>query len=386
MRILIAPNAFKNSLNATEVAEAIGAGLQQSRLACDCRYFPVGDGGDGTAELLIRHFRGRKVTVEVQDPLGKPRVAELGLIHEGRTAVIEIADASGLRLLRPDELDPLHASSFGTGQMIRSALDHGVRAILLGVGGSATVDGGTGLLRALGMRFLSATGAPLMNLPEELANVHAIDMSGLDPRLKSCAVTILCDVDNPLLSVRGAARIFGPQKGAAPAAIEMLEAGLQRWGEVLHRQTGRDVSTVAGGGAAGGIAAGLLGILDARLVSGIDYFLDCTDFDAALSAVDLVVTGEGSIDEQTPQGKAPYGVAIRAKAHNIPVVAFAGQVPMEPSTSLRSAFDVLLAIGSSPLPVAEAIQYTAHNLRRTALDFGNALALGRQHSKQGIPS
>src|SRR5712672_3496705 len=385
MRILIAPNSFKNSLNATEVAEAIGKGLQHSRLACDCQYFPVGDGGDGTAELLIRHFGGRNVPVEVQDPLGRRRAVECGLIHDGRTAVIEVASASGLKLLRPDELDPLHTSSFGVGQMIRSALDHGAHEILLCVGGSASVDGGTGLLQALGMRFLSAIGSPLRKMPEDLAHVHAIDMSGLDPRLKGCTMTVLCDVDNPLLGAQGAARIFGPQKGATPAVVESLEVGLGRWAEILHRETGRDVSTVVGGGAAGGIAAGVLGILGARLVSGIDYFLDLTEFDAALRAADLVITGEGSLDEQTLQGKAPFGVAMRANVRKIPVVAFAGQVPMEPSVSLRSSFEVLLAIGSGPLPVAESIQCTARNLQRTALEFGNALALGRGRGKQGIP-
>jgi glycerate kinase len=375
MYILIAPNAFKNSLSASAVAQAIAAGFERSGLACTCECFPVGDGGDGTAQLLIQKRAGQKIPVEVHGPLGRKISASFGLIDEGRTAVIEMADASGLRLLRAEELNPLRATSFGTGELIQAALEQGVREIILGVGGSATVDGATGILQALGARFLDASGKDLSPLPQALTRLEALDLTGLDPRLVQCKLTVLCDVENPLLGEHGAAAVFGPQKGATPAAVQMLEGALGKLSAVLGRQTGRQIATIPRGGAAGGVAAALHGFLNAELAKGIDYFLDMTGFDIALGKADLVVTGEGSIDDQTLHGKAPHGVALRAKAKSIPVVAFAGQVPREIGAPLQESFDVLLPIGASPGGIQEAMKYTAQDLERTALQFGNALAL-----------
>jgi glycerate kinase len=277
--------------------------------------------------------------------------------------------------LHPEELQPLRANTFGTGELIKAALDHGARDIVLGAGGSATVDGATGLLRALGVRFLGGTGEPLVNLPEELINLEVIDLSELDRRLTDCSITVMCDVGNPLLGEHGAAKVFGPQKGAACADVELLEEGLTRLSEILRRQTSQDVGKIAHGGAAGGTAAGLRAVLNAKLVNGIEYFLDTTGFDAALQGADVVISGEGRIDEQTLQGKAPYGVALRAKAKAIPVIALAGGVPLEASASLRQYFDVMLPIGQRPTTVAEALQHCAQNLQRTALELGNTMAL-----------
>jgi glycerate 2-kinase len=375
MHILIAPNAFKNSLSALEAAAAIAAGLHDSRFSGTLSMCPVGDGGDGTAELLQRHFKGRAVSARAHDPLGRPIQAQFALLDE-HTAVIEMADASGLKRLRSDELDPLNSSSFGTGELIAHSLDQGVREILLCIGGSATVDGGTGLLRALGCSFRDAGGKELKQSPAALADLATVDLAGVDSRLADCKLTVLCDVANPLVGVRGAARVFGPQKGASPGALDTLERSLQRFSDVVFAQTGRDIAAVAHGGAAGGLAAGVFGLLDARLVTGIDYFLERINFDAALDPADLVITGEGSIDEQTLEGKGPCGVAVRAHAHRKSVVGFAGQVPLEPSAALRACFDVLIPIGHRAMTLAEAQHSTADNLRRTAWALGNVLALG----------
>jgi glycerate 2-kinase len=375
MHILIAPNAYKNSLDATAAAEAIRDGLQRSKLKCTCECFPVGDGGDGTAALLIQRCGGTIVPAEVHDPLGRKIHAGFGLIDNGRTAVIEMADASGLRLLRHEEFDPLHATTFGTGEMIKCALDRGVNKIIIGIGGSATADGSTGILQALGVCFLNAGGKVLSNLPEDLADLESIDLSGLDQRISHCALTVLCDVENPLLGEEGAAKVFGPQKGATGPVIKKLEAVLAKLRDVMFRQTGKDLAAIKHGGAAGGVAAGLQGFLNAKLVKGIDYFLDITGFEDALQKADFVITGEGSIDEQTMQGKGPFGVALRAKEIKIPVIGLAGRVALEADAPLRQYFIQLLAIGHSPVELEKALRNTAQDLQSTAMELGDRLAL-----------
>src|SRR6266480_8115392 len=250
MHILIAPNAFKNSLDAEEAAHAIGEGLMESRLKCTCEYFPIGDGGDGTAELIIKKCGGSLVAAAVPDPLGRMKNASFGLIDEGKTAVIEMADASGLRLLGKDELDPLHASSAGTGELIKLALDKNVRKVIIAMGGSATVDGGSGILTALGIRFLNKEGFPLGRLPEDLVNLAKIDRSGLDKRSFNAEMVVLCDVNNKLLGEEGAAAVFGPQKGASPEEVKKLESSLVRFADVALKETGTNMAAVEYGGTA----------------------------------------------------------------------------------------------------------------------------------------
>ena len=375
MHILIAPNAFKHSLSAADAAQAIADGLRTSRFAGTWTMCPVGDGGDGTVELLLRHLGGSRREAVAHDALGREISCKFALVNQGRTALIELAEASGLRRLQAHELDPLRATSAGTGELLRSALDCGVRELILCVGGSATVDGGTGLLQALGARFLDARGRPLDCLPAHLPDLAAIDMTQLDGRFAGVALTILCDVTNPLLGERGAAHIFGPQKGATPAAVQSLETGLQCFSSVVLHHGGRDIAGVTGGGAAGGVAAGLFGLLGARLAGGVDYFLECVGFDAVAATADLVITGEGAIDEQTIEGKAPWGVASRARAHGACVVGFAGRVPLAASPALRAGFDALMPIGHDVMSLPQALRLTADNLRRTACEFGNVLAL-----------
>jgi len=376
MHILISPNAFKNSLDATAAALAIEKGLQQSSLPCTTTCFPIGDGGDGTGHLLTTIRNGIFIDETVYDPLGRKIKASFGLIEDGQTAVIEMAAASGLRLLSADELDPLHASSYGTGELIIKALDKGAKKIILCVGGSATVDGGCGILQALGIRFLDANGKPLTGMPESLVNLAAIDVSGLDKRIQKCACIILCDVANTLLGKKGAAKIFGPQKGASENAVMKLEASLTQFNKIVLQTLGVDMAAIIHSGAAGGTAAGLHAFLKAKTVNGIDHFLDITGFDEALQKADLLITGEGSIDLQTLEGKGPYGVAVRAKKKNIPVIAMAGKIPLQPCPELDVYFDRLVSINNEPSDIQAAMLATGDNLTRSAKQLGELLAIG----------
>ncbi len=370
MHILIAPNAFKNSLGASAVATAIAEGLQQSKLNCSFECFPVGDGGDGTAALIIKKQNGTTHHVVVHDALGRKIDSSFGLIDDGNAAVIELADASGIKFLKPDELDPLHTSTFGTGELMKHALDKGISKIIMCIGGSATVDGATGILQALGIRFLNENKT-LEGLPESLVNLTTIDLSNFDKRILDCELVILCDVKNKLLGENGAAKIFGPQKGAADEDVIILEKALTKFRDVALLDTGVDMAILEHGGAAGGVAAGLAAFCKAKLVNGIDHFLALTSFDEALQKADLVITGEGSIDAQTLEGKGPYGVALRAKEKNIQVIGVAGKVPLTIDIELQKYFDVLLPINNEPVEMGEAIKNTKDNLIRTGKVIGD---------------
>lgn len=374
--ILIAPNAFKHSLTADEAAAAIARGFESSQFDCTTACFPIGDGGDGTCELIHRALGGRFVGHVVQDPLDRPVGAGFSLVHDGHTAVIEMADASGIRLLSPDERNPMRASSYGTGQLVRRALDEGVGHIVIGMGGSATVDGGCGILHALGVRFLDDKGQELLAWPEALENVHDINLNGLDERLASCRITILCDVGNTLLGPEGAATVFGPQKGASEQEVLRLEAFLGKLDAIARRKGLRPMAGVRHSGTAGGAAAGLYAFAGATLVPGIDFFLEMTGFEAMLATADWLVTGEGSLDSQTLGGKGPLGVARRAKERGIPVVGLAGKLPLQPEPSMLAVFDVLLAIGNEPATLQQAMADTGANLQRTAHAIGNLINAG----------
>lgn len=376
MHILIAPNAFKNSLDAAAVATAINEGLQRSNLDCTTHCFPVGDGGDGTGVLIIKHCNGTIIPAEVNDPLGRKITSSFGLIDNGKTAVIEMADASGLRLLKNTELDPLRASSFGTGELINQALNKGAGKIILCIGGSATIDGGAGILQALGFRFLDKHKKELSKMPETLVQLNTIDHSEINGRIMHCELIVLCDVENVLLGNEGAAAVFGPQKGASPDDIKKLDASLSKLRDVVFQQTGKDISLIKYGGAAGGVAAGMSSLLNAQLVNGIDYFLSLTGFDKALEKADLVITGEGSIDIQTLQGKGPFGVAKSAKQKGIRVIGLAGKVLLKTDALLQQYFDMLLSINTEPTDLSEALLHTRNNLIRTARAIGDRLALG----------
>ncbi|SMC45461.1 glycerate kinase [Pedobacter africanus] len=373
MHILIAPNAFKNSLTALEAAAAIQKGLYSSPLKCTSTCFPIADGGDGTAALIIEKFKARRVELKVQDALGRAISSSLGFIDKGQTAVIEMADASGLRRLKTTELNPMMASSFGTGQLISAALDEGVSKIIIAMGGSATVDGGCGILSALGFAFLDEGNRKLRPVPRDLIRLNRIDASKADPRIVNCEFIVLCDVDNHLLGPNGAAAVFGPQKGADTKAVAQLDQFLSRLARIAEAQSGRAIDKLSYSGTAGGAAAGLHAFINAKLVNGIDYFLDLTGFDEELKKADLLITGEGSLDAQTLQGKGPFGVAKRALIKNIPVIGLAGKVPLSPPAELLKYFKALMAIGNEPVPLSEAVQNTAINLERTARNIGDLL-------------
>ena len=374
MHILIAPNAFKNSLDARQAALAIEQGLKQSKLDCTTQCFPIADGGDGTGSLIIESCQGNIIWREVTDPLGQKIKSSFGLIDNGNTAVIEMADASGLRLLKKEELNPLKASSFGTGELIKFALDEGVNRIIIAMGGSATVDGGCGILSALGITFLGSTGKLLQPTPENLINMVKVDASGLDKRVNNCEIVILCDVDNKLLGPQGAANVFGPQKGASVEDVPFLNSFLANFARISASQTGKNMADIKHGGAAGGATAGLYTWLNAKLVNGIEYFLKLTNFDQALLHADLVITGEGSIDRQTLQGKGPYGVALQAKQAGLTVIGVAGVIPSKPDEKLAHYFDQLICINEPGTDLFTAMANTRENLVKTGNKIGDMLA------------
>ncbi|HET6769898.1 MAG TPA: glycerate kinase [Chitinophagaceae bacterium] len=375
MHILIAPNAFKNSLDAAKVAEAISNGLHKSKLQCTTSCFPVADGGDGTAGLLIDHLKGEWIHANVHDPLMREIRASFGWIEREKTAIVELAAASGLRLLKPDEYSPLTTTTTGTGELILAALDKKATKIMLCVGGSATVDGGTGILKALGIKFFDANRHELNELPAALSSLAEIDTTSCDKRIKDTRIVILCDVDNPLLGPGGAAVIFGPQKGASEEEAQLLETMLARFNDIVFRKMGKDMSDIKHGGAAGGVAAGLHTFFNAELVNGIDYFLLATGFEKELTKASMVITGEGSIDLQTLQGKGPFGVAKKAKEVLLPVIGMAGRVPALIDKSLHQYFDQLISINDNETDLETAIKNTFTNLEKASQHLGDRLSL-----------
>lgn len=324
-RVLIAADKFKGSLTAVQVAAHVEAGLRKGAPGVTVTSVPVADGGDGTVDAAVAGGFERR-TVRVTGPLGEPVDASYALLDG--TAVVEMAEASGLRHLPPGIFAPLTATTYGTGELLRAALDAGARSIVLGVGGSATNDGGAGMLSALGARLLDAEGVPVAPGGAALAALATADLSGLDPRLADTEVVLASDVDNPLLGPKGAAAVYGPQKGASEAEVAALDAALGRYVAVLGAA---DAAEAPGAGAAGGIGFGALVGLGASFRAGIDVMLDVLGFEAALDGIDLVITGEGSLDEQTLHGKAPVGVAQAARARGIDVVAVCGRLALSPS-------------------------------------------------------
>ncbi|MBO9619176.1 MAG: glycerate kinase [Niabella sp.] len=373
MKIVIAPNAFKNSLPAAEVAAALKEGLLRSGLSATLACCPVGDGGDGTGELLRDYFNAQTIACTVADPLGRPISAPFGWVTETRTAIIEMADASGLRLLNPGEYAPKIATTTGCGQLLKAAFDKGAAEILLCIGGSATVDGGTGILKELGVRFNDKSGNLLQQLPVDLQGLDSIDLSGLNERINHTRITILCDVKNRLLGAKGAAAVFGPQKGATPGNMALLEKALTRLNEVAEKVTGVNMNALEYSGAAGGVAAALVAFCKARAVDGIDYFLQKIHFGQQLAGADWVITGEGTIDQQTLDGKAPYGVARMAKEQHCKVIGVAGKVPEMPGAALDQYFDRLFSINEIPVSLAEAIKNTRTNLVKVGERIGKRI-------------
>lgn len=365
MKVVIAPNAFKGSLSATQAAAAMAGGVRAACADADVLKVPVADGGDGLVEILQEAMQGEVRRFRVMGPRGEPVEASLLYVPALGLAVIEMATASGLALLPPDRRNPLEATTIGTGELIRAALDLGVERIVVGIGGSATTDGGIGVASALGVRFLDGAGQPVAPVGGSLTAIRRIDFSGRDPRLNQVQIEVMCDVDNPLLGEQGAARVYGPQKGATPGQVEELEAGLRHLAELIEAETGRDVRSLPGAGAAGGLGAGMVAFLTARLRRGIDVVLDLVGLDGMLDGADLVLTAEGQIDFQTAHGKAPAGVAERAKAQGVPCIAVAGGIGERISELYPLGIDAVFSICTRPMSLEEAMASAQVLLRAT---------------------
>lgn len=325
-KIVIAPDSFKGCLSAADVAEACLRAVRSVAPGCEVVKLPVADGGEGTSRAVTEATGGNFVQCQVCDPLMRPVTATYGISPDGTTAYMEMAQASGIALLDADELNPMETTSFGTGQMILDAIRRGCRYIILGIGGSATTDAGTGMLQALGYRFLDGNGTPLGQGGKILSEIRAIDSSGVEPRLRSTRISVACDVNNPLYGPRGAACVFAPQKGADAEMVRLLDIGLRNFARIVTSSSLPRIDDFPGAGAAGGLGGALVSFLGADLRPGIDLVLDVTGFDTKLRGADIVITGEGKMDAQTCMGKAPWGVMKRAAQFGIPTIAIAGAV------------------------------------------------------------
>lgn len=374
MKILIASDAFKDALSAQAVCEAIARGLKAGAPQLEPMVFPLGDGGEGTAELLTLHAQGQMQQLEVQDPLFRPVLASYGLSGDGRTAFVEMAAASGLQRLSDAERNPLKTTTYGTGQLLLDAIQQGAQRLVLCIGGSATNDAGMGMAAALGYRFLDEQGQALPPVGESLARVARIDDSGRAAALAGIEAVALCDVDNPLYGPKGAARVFAPQKGADAEAVAQLDAGLQHFAGRLSAWLGRDIAQQPGSGAAGGLGAGSIAFLGARLQPGIDTVMALTGFDEQLSGAQLVITGEGRLDEQTLHGKLIQGITRRAQQHGVPVIALCGALQASPEQVREIGLKAAFAIQNRPVGLPQALAETEARLEGFAFHLGALLA------------
>lgn len=367
MRIIVATDSFKGSLSSREVADAFELGVHDYAPACEVVKVAIADGGEGTAQTLIESLGGEYIDIEVHDPLGRNIVAQYGIVEESKTSIIELSSASGLTLLKSEERNPLLTSSFGTGEMIADAIRRGCRKFLIGIGGSATNDCGTGLLRALGFRFLDCEGNTLVGGGEILEKIASIENSQALEALSECEFIVACDVTNPLYGKQGAAYVFAPQKGATATMVEQLDRGLRNFARVAEVFNSVRIGEMSGAGAAGGVGGGLKALLNAKLVRGIDMVLDAIGFEQIIEGCYLVITGEGRIDKQTVMGKAPSGVLAVASKHNIPTIAIGGGIEWCEELH-NSGFAEIVAVTPEGMTLEEAMnaKTAKNNIRHTA--------------------
>ena len=354
MKVVVAPQSFKGSISALDAARAMEEGVLRVVPDAGTVLVPVADGGDGTLETLVDATGGEVRSTTVTGPIGKPVTAEWGALGDGQTAVIEMARTSGLALLSLAERDPLHATTYGLGEVLREALDAGFRSFIVGIGGSATNDGGAGMAQALGVRLLDETGKDLPQGGAALAGLRRVDVSGLDGRVMEARFSVACDVSNPLTGPEGASAVYGPQKGATPDLVERLDAALKNFARVVERDTGTSIDAVRGSGAAGGLGGGMMAFLGGSLRAGVDIVLDHVGLDEKLEGADLVITGEGRIDFQTVYDKAPIGVARRAKRRGIPVLAVCGSLGKGFEDVHAEGIDAAVSILTAPMTLDEA--------------------------------
>lgn len=377
-RIVVAPDSFKGSATARQAAEAIARGLLRVLPGARIDTVPMADGGEGTVETLVEATGGRYVEAQVTGPLGEPVRARFGILGDGTAAVIEMAAASGLPLVPPERRNPMVTITYGTGELSRAALGRGARRIIVGISGSATVDGGVGMAQALGARFLDGDGKPLGWDGGALARLARIDLSPMDPRLREARILVACDVSNPLYGPDGAAPVLGPQKGATPEMVAAPDANLRYLAEVIRRDLGIDVSVLRGCGAAGRLGAGLVAFCGAQLRPGVEPVIEAVNLETHLQEADLVVTGEGSLDRQTPFGKTLAGVGRMARRLGIPAVAIVGSIGEGVDRQVLDACGLagICSIVPRPMTLDEAMQKTEALLEQAAERLGWLLAIG----------
>ena len=375
MKIVIAPDSFKGSLTATEAADAIEIGFRAVYPDAEYVKVPMADGGEGTVQSLVDATCGTIINQSVIGPMGDMVSGFFGILGDSRTAVVEMAAASGIHLVKPEERNIYLASSFGTGQLINAALDHGCDKLIIGLGGSATNDGGMGMMKALGGQFLDQSSAPLAPDVRALSQLARIDLQHLNPRLGKTEIVVACDVDNPLCGENGAARIYGPQKGATEEDIAVLDQALARYGDVLSNNTGRNIAVEPGAGAAGGMGAALIGLIDAVVKPGVELVIEIVELAKRIVDADLVITGEGRIDSQTIHGKTPVGVAKIAKSHNLPVICIAGSVEDDADIIHQLGIDEIYSVIEGDYDLTEVLIEAGHKLTQAAQKIAKSLNL-----------
>ncbi|MFK7680413.1 glycerate kinase [Priestia megaterium] len=375
MKIVIAPDSFKESLTALNVCEAVEKGIRTHFPNAEISKVPMADGGEGTVQSLVDATGGQIIQAKVTGPLGKEVEAFYGILGDGKTAVIEMAAASGLHHVPVDKRNPLITTTRGTGELILKALDQKVKHIIIGIGGSATNDGGAGMAKALGAKLLDANGAEMKEGGGSLNQLAAIDLTNLDSRLAEVKVEVACDVDNPLTGETGASAVFGPQKGATPDMVKQLDRNLAHYAAVIEKEMDIHIQNVPGAGAAGGIGGGLLAFLSAELNPGVDIVIEATQLESYIKDADLVITGEGRIDGQTIYGKTPIGVAKTAKKHSVPVIAIAGSIGTGSEAVYEHGISALFSVVPGAVDLSEALEKAGENIERTAKNVASVIRL-----------
>lgn len=377
MKILVAMDSLKGSLSSMEANKAIAEGFLQASSEFVIDTIPVADGGEGTVEALVHATGGTFVETVVTGPIGLPVQARYGILGDGMTAVIEVAEACGLPLLTDKQRNPLVTTTYGVGELILNAIEKGCGDFIIGLGGSATNDAGVGMLQALGYRFFNEEGAAIGQGGAELKRISKIDGGHVSEKVRAAKIRVACDVNNPLYGLNGAAHIYGPQKGATPEMVMELDEGLKHFTDVVLDQFGMDLQQIAGAGAAGGLGAAFSGFLGAVLESGVELILGHARLEEKLQGVDLVITGEGKLDGQTSMGKAPAGIAQLAKKNKIPVIALAGDISEGNNTLHESGITAYYTIVSGPIDLETAMkpEITHQNLKRTGEQIGRTLRI-----------
>jgi len=370
LKILIAPDSFKESLTSIEVADYLKEGFKKADKNFEITKLPLADGGEGTVKSLVAATDGKIMKKEVTDPLGNKVEAIYGILGDGKTGVIEMATASGLPLVPKDKRNPLKTTTYGTGELIKAALDQGCTKLIIGIGGSATNDCGVGMAQALGGKFLDEDGKQIGYGGQYLKDIEKIDLSQLDSRIAETEIEVACDVDNPLYGKNGAAYIYGPQKGASKDQVKELDQGLKHIAEIIKDDLGKEVNEIPGAGAAGGLGAGLSAFLDAKLRPGIKIVMEASKLREKMKKVDLVVTGEGKIDGQTASGKTPVGVSRIAKKEELPVIAVAGTIGEDAEKVYDEGIDFLYSVIDKPMTLKEAIDNADKLLIKTGYNLG----------------